>query len=95
MQLSRGLSTSIRILKPLQEGTRKGHRMEQEALSRCRLAIYSSEWAAQTAIDYYDVDAGQSRSCFRPNIECNRNHEDIKEIIAQGSHCLQVAVCWG
>jgi glycosyltransferase involved in cell wall biosynthesis len=30
--------------------------MEQAALSNCRLAIYSSQWAAETAISNYDVD---------------------------------------
>ena len=35
---------------------RRGNLVEQQALSNCRLAIYSSAWAAQTAIDYYDVD---------------------------------------
>jgi glycosyltransferase involved in cell wall biosynthesis len=38
------------------ETLRNGHAMEQAALSNCRLAIYSSEWAAKTAIDSYDVD---------------------------------------
>ena len=39
------------------ETLRDGQRMEQAALSNCRLAIYSSEWAAKTAIDNYDVDS--------------------------------------
>jgi glycosyltransferase involved in cell wall biosynthesis len=36
---------------------RNGRRMEQAALSNCRLAIYSSEWAARTAIEKYSVDS--------------------------------------
>lgn len=32
-----------------------GHRMEQAALDRCSLAIYSSPWAAETAKELYDV----------------------------------------
>lgn len=81
------------------EGIRKGHRMEQEALSRCRLAIYSSEWAAQTAIDHYDVDRRKIKVVpFGANVECNRNPGDIKEIIARKDHTvcklLFVGVDW-
>ncbi len=32
-----------------------GHKMEQMALKNCKLAIFSSDWAAETAINYYDV----------------------------------------
>jgi glycosyltransferase involved in cell wall biosynthesis len=35
------------------ETVREGHRMEQAALDRCALAVYSSEWAAQTALQCY------------------------------------------
>jgi glycosyltransferase involved in cell wall biosynthesis len=35
---------------------RNGHALEQKALDRCRLALYSSEWAASTALEYYEVD---------------------------------------
>lgn len=31
----------------------KGHLMEKSALDRCALAIYSSDWAAKSAIEYY------------------------------------------
>jgi glycosyltransferase involved in cell wall biosynthesis len=41
------------------ETLRNGHRMEQAALSSCRLAIYSSEWAAQTALSNYIVDSSK------------------------------------
>ena len=72
------------------EGTRKGHQMEQAALSRYRLAIYCSEWAARTAIDYYDVDPHKVKVVpFGANIECYRNIEDIRLIIAN----RDAAVC--
>src|SRR5262249_30465155 len=36
-----------------------GHRLESEALRRCSAAIYSSEWAARSAIDRYGADPGK------------------------------------
>jgi glycosyltransferase involved in cell wall biosynthesis len=36
-----------------------GHQLEQRALKRARLAIYSSDWAAATAHRHYDVDAAK------------------------------------
>jgi glycosyltransferase involved in cell wall biosynthesis len=38
------------------ETIHNGHRVERLALSKCRLAIYTSEWAANTAINYYKTD---------------------------------------
>ncbi len=64
------------------ENLRDGHRMHQEALRRSSLAIYSSDWAAQTAIENYQVDPSKVRVVpFGANIECDRNFEDIKAII--------------
>lgn len=36
-----------------------GNHWEQRALAQCRLAIYSSDWAAKTAIENYNVDASK------------------------------------
>jgi hypothetical protein len=48
-----------------------GHRLEQEALDRCRLAIYSSEWAARTALENYRVDPAKVRVVpFGANAPC-------------------------
>lgn len=38
------------------ETIKHGHQMEQAALDRCNLVIYSSEWAAQSAHKYYRID---------------------------------------
>jgi glycosyltransferase involved in cell wall biosynthesis len=66
------------------ETIRNGHRLEQEALSSCSLAIYSSDWAAQTALDNYTVDPAKVKVVpFGANIQCNRDTGDIKRIIAQ------------
>lgn len=52
---------------------RDGNRMEQAALSKCSLAIYSSEWAAKTALDNYDVNPQKVKVVpFGANISCDR-----------------------
>jgi glycosyltransferase involved in cell wall biosynthesis len=64
------------------ETIRDGHALESSALNRCKLAIYSSEWAAQTAIDCYQVDPGKVKVVpFGANIECNRSLDDLKTIV--------------
>jgi glycosyltransferase involved in cell wall biosynthesis len=65
------------------ETIRDGNRMEQLALTKCRLAIYSSEWAANTAINNYDVNPAKVKVVpFGANIECNRDEEEIHKIIS-------------
>ena len=65
------------------ETIRKGHQLEQEALSSCALAIYSSDWAARTALDNYEVDPKKVKVVpFGANIECSRTFDDIKRLIA-------------
>lgn len=55
---------------------------ERAALSRCRLTIYSSEWAAQSAIAHYQLDPSKVKVVpFGPNFECNRDLDDIKRIV--------------
>lgn len=59
-----------------------GNAMEKSALDRCKLAIYSSDWAAQTAINNYQLDPAKVRIVpFGANIECDRNYKDIKIIV--------------
>jgi glycosyltransferase involved in cell wall biosynthesis len=68
------------------ETIRDGNRMEQSALSKSRLAIYSSEWAAKTAMDNYAVDPSRVKVVpFGANIDCDRNIEGIHEIISRRS----------
>jgi hypothetical protein len=53
------------------ETKKNGDRMEQLALSKCHLAIYASEWAANTAIQNYDVDPAKVKVVpFGANIKC-------------------------
>jgi glycosyltransferase involved in cell wall biosynthesis len=44
-----------------EQSARDGCANERAALERCRLLIYMSEWAAQGAIRYYNIDAGKVR----------------------------------
>jgi glycosyltransferase involved in cell wall biosynthesis len=69
------------------ETIKNGNNMEQAALSKCRIAIYSSEWAANTAIQNYDVDPAKVNVVpFGANIRCNRTLEDIHNIVEHKSY---------
>ena len=81
------------------ESVMNGNRMEQAALSNCRLAIYSSDWAARTAKDNYQVDESKIKVVpFGANIECRRDLEDIRRIVSGRSmdvcRLLFVGVDW-
>jgi len=65
------------------ESIRQGNEAEQRALEHCRLAIYSSEWAARSAIAHYSVAEEKIRVVpFGANLECTRCTEDIETLIA-------------
>ena len=64
------------------ETFRDKNRMEQLFLSKCRLAIFSSEWAANSAIKYYGVDPAKVKVVpFGANLECRRDVNEIKKIM--------------
>ncbi|HTI09303.1 MAG TPA: glycosyltransferase family 4 protein [Puia sp.] len=68
------------------ETIKKGNQLEQTALSSCALALYASDWAAETAIAHYEVDPKKVKVVpFGANIECNRSLDDIKNIVRQRS----------
>ena len=78
-----------------------GHRVEQRALTQSARAIYSSDWAAQSAIRHYDVDPSKVDVIpFGANLEVEpgRTNEDIEGLIArrQKEPCrlLHVGVDW-
>ena len=65
-----------------EETLKNGHKMERLALEKCSLAIYSSDWAAKTAIENYQIDRSKVKVVpFGANIECDRNLNDIKTIV--------------
>lgn len=81
------------------ETIRHANYLEQMALDSAALAIYSSDWAAQTAIDNYNANPGKIRVVpFGANIECNRNFDDIKTIVDSRSvkecHLLFLGSDW-
>ena len=76
-----------------------GTAMEQAALSRASLAIYSSEWAARSAIDNYRVDPAKVRVIpFGANLPSSPATESVKTWIRErlGKPCrlLFVGVDW-
>lgn len=55
-----------------------GMKIEQMVLSKCKLAIFSSQWAAKSAIDNYDVNPQKIKIVpFGANINCDRTKEKI------------------
>ena len=55
-----------------------GHEMERRALRNCRIAVYSSNWAAKSAIETYGADPYKVRIApLGANLECSRTAADI------------------
>lgn len=71
------------------ETIKNGNKMEQLALSKCCIAIYSSKWAANTAIQYYDVDPAKVKIVpFGANVDSYRDQNEINKIIEKKSSIL-------
>lgn len=65
-----------------QKSLENWHMMEKLALEKCALAIYASDWAAQTAIDYYNADPDKVKVVpFGSNIDSSRTLDDIKNLL--------------
>lgn len=65
-----------------EEVIRDWHRMEKLALEKCKLAIYSSDWAAQSAIRDYGADPSKVKVVpFGSNTESPFTFESIKNVI--------------
>lgn len=65
-----------------QETIKNGNKMEKIALEKCQLAIYSSEWAAKTAIEIYQIDSSKVKVVpFGANIESNGDFDYIKSLV--------------
>lgn len=61
------------------ETIKDGYKAEKLALDKCRLAIYSSDWAANTAINYYNADPAKVKVVpFGANIDANHSVDDIR-----------------
>jgi len=81
------------------ESVVNGNKAEQSALSKCRLAIFSSRWAARSAMEHYDVDPEKIKVVpFGANNLCFRTMQDIELITGNKSfdvcRLLFVGVEW-
>ncbi|MCL1471485.1 glycosyltransferase family 4 protein [Argonema antarcticum] len=57
-------------------------KMDKLAFKKCQAIIFSSEWAASTAIQTYQIAPAKVKVVpFGANIECNRTVDDIKSIV--------------
>jgi glycosyltransferase involved in cell wall biosynthesis len=72
------------------ETIRNANFLEQKALESSKLVLYSSDWAARTAIENYIVDPSKIKVVpFGANVMCNRDLGDIKEMI----QCRSLTEC--
>lgn len=66
---------------------RQGHRIEKQALENCTLAIYSSEWAARSASDFYGIDQKKIKVVpLGANMEVEYSMLEIREFIYKKSN---------
>ena len=65
-----------------QESVKNWHLLERLALNKCKLAIYASEWAAQTAIQHYGANPDIVKVVpFGANIDDCNTLDEIKNLI--------------
>jgi glycosyltransferase involved in cell wall biosynthesis len=81
------------------ETIRDWHHLEHLAHQKCRLAIYSSDWAAQAAISHYKVDESKVKVVpFGANIETEYSLDEVNNIVKSrpSNQCkiLFLAVEW-
>ena len=81
------------------ETKRNIYAMEKAGLDSCKLAIFSSDWAAKTAIKVYGLEQSEVKVVpWGANLECNRTNDDIKSIVASRSRnickLLFIGVDW-
>lgn len=71
------------------ESLKDGHFLEQKALSECKLVLYSSEWAAQSAIDNYQVDPSKIKVVpFGANLDFFPTPEESRAIVKNRSDSI-------
>jgi len=78
---------------------RNGHALEQNALDRCHLALYSSEWAANSALELYRVDPRKVHVVpFGANVSDPPSRDEVMAAIQtrdpERCHLLFVGVDW-
>lgn len=64
------------------ENVRNIYKMEAAALNRCKLILYTSDWAAQSAIQTYGINPDKVKVVpWGANLECDRTAAEIDNII--------------
>lgn len=77
----------------------EGHDLERRALDNCDLAIYSSNWAARSAIDHYGIDPARVRVVpFGGNLHQVPEQASVERTIAERNtdvcELLFIGVAW-
>lgn len=77
----------------------QGHDLEKRALDNCALAIYSSTWAARSAIEHYGMDPARVRVVpFGSNLSEIPEREEVQRSIAardqETCELLFIGVAW-
>ena len=79
---------------------KQAHCIERQALQQCDLLIYSSQWAADSAINYYGADPSKIAIVpFGANIDLKVTKSEIPALInnrlqKKEVHLLLIAVAW-
>lgn len=61
--------------------------LEKQAIANCELAIYSSDWAARSAIEYYNADSRKVKVVpFGANIESELSFQEVSTAISNRKH---------
>lgn len=79
--------------------TEEGHALEHAALQNCDMAIYTSDWAARSAIDHYGADPAKVKVVpFGSNFESHPSLEVVMDAVrsrsAQRCELLLIGVNW-
>jgi glycosyltransferase involved in cell wall biosynthesis len=65
------------------ESVQFGNELDQQALDNCRLALYSSDWAAKTALENYSVDSSKVHVVpFGANLYSDMSWEEVKTVVS-------------
>lgn len=67
----------------------KGHNLEKQALDRCKLAIFASDWAAESATKFYGISRDKIRVVpFGANLENEKTEAELLSAIERRSRDL-------
>jgi len=71
------------LVRLSRETRRTARANEAAALERCALAIYTSEWAAQSAKDVYGLDDSKVHVIpYGPSLEIDHDEDDVAQFVA-------------